>query len=94
MNVIDISQSPELRRLVDELRASGRSAVLRHGGEAVAVITPMESAAAYPWREPTEEDYAAFRSAAGSWRGHIDAERFLEENDERRRLSNRPPVDL
>jgi antitoxin (DNA-binding transcriptional repressor) of toxin-antitoxin stability system len=93
-NVIDISQRPELRRLVDEVRESGRSVLLRQGNEAVAVITPVEPAETYPWRRPTEDDYAAFRSAAGSWEGHIDVEQFLRDNYESRRLSTRPPVDL
>lgn len=93
-HAIDISQNSELRRLVDELRASGRSVILRQGSEPVAVLTALDPAGTYPWREPTEENYAAFRSAAGSWHGHIDAERFLKENYEQRRISSRPPTNL
>lgn len=93
-DVIDISQSPELQKLVDELRETGRSVLLRQGTESVAVITPLEPTDAYPWQQRTEEDYAAFRSAAGSWKGHIDVEQFLRDNEESRRLSTRPPVDL
>jgi hypothetical protein len=93
-DAIDISESPELRRLVDGLRASRRSIVLRQGNEDLAVITPVESPEPYPWRQPTEEDYEAFRSAAGSWQGHLDVEQFIKDNYESRRLSSRPPVDL
>lgn len=93
-DAIDISENPALLRLVDGLRASHGSVVLRRGGEDVALITPLESSQGYPWRQPTEDDYAAFRTAAGSWRGHLDAERFIRDNHESRQISTRPAVDL
>ena len=90
---IDISNSSELTRLVDEMHESGVPRVLTRGDEEVAVLSPVVPVQDYPWREVTEEDYEAFRSAAGSWTGHLDAERFIKENYERRRISSRPPVD-
>lgn len=91
--VIDIGDYPELVRLVDELRGSDAPYVLRQGDEDVALLTPVSPVRRFPWRKPTEDDYAAFRSAAGSWRDHFDAEEFIRENYERRRLPARPPVD-
>lgn len=93
-DAIDISENPELLRLVDRLRGSRGSVVLRRGDEVVALVTPPEPSQGIPWRQPTEEDYAAFRSAAGSWRGHIDAEQFIRDNHKSRQISTRPPVDL
>jgi hypothetical protein len=57
LDAIDISESPELVRLVDELRAPGASRVLQRNGEDVAVLTPIEPVAEFPWRQPTAEDY-------------------------------------
>lgn len=94
LEIVDISDESELLRLVEDVRASGAPRLLRRGGEDVALLLPMESVAVYPWREPTEEDYEAFRSSAGSWKGHIDVEQFLRDNYESRRRSSRPAVDL
>jgi len=91
---IDISESPELLRLVDEVRSTGVPRVLKRGDEDLAVLTPVKPKSSFQWRELTEEDFQAFRSAAGSWRGHIDVEEFIKDNYERRRLSSRPSVDL
>jgi hypothetical protein len=78
---IDIDDVPDLRRLVQELRESGESGVLREGGEPVALLVPLaeeEAAVEYPWRPKTPEDYEALRSAAGGWKG-FDGEQFLRE---------------
>lgn len=42
--LIDISDTPELSRLVDELRASGHEAVLRRGEQNIALVTPLPDA--------------------------------------------------
>ena len=39
---------------------------------------------------PSEEDYAAFRRAAGSWKGTIDAEELIRNIRESRQVSTRP----
>lgn len=93
-DAIDISENPELLRLVDRLRGSRGSVVLRRGEEDVALVTPAKPSQGIRWRQPTEEDYAAFRSAAGSWQGHLDAEQFIKDNRARRQIATRPPVDL
>ena len=38
---IDITQLPDVLRIAEEVRSSGRSRVLRRGGEDVAVIAPV-----------------------------------------------------
>jgi predicted DNA-binding antitoxin AbrB/MazE fold protein len=54
----------------------------------VEVILPVEEAA----REVADDD-AAFLSSAGGW-SDLDAEKFIRETYERRRLGSRPPVQL
>jgi hypothetical protein len=39
---------------------------------------------------PEERDLDAFRRAAGSWKGTIDVDEFLQNNAESRRCSTRP----
>lgn len=39
---------------------------------------------------PETRDFAAFDRAAGSWKGTIDADAFLKDNAESRKLSTRP----
>lgn len=78
LDAIDISEMPELLALVEQLRAAGAPRVLKRGDEEIAVLTPIESPAEFPWRSPTAEDYEAFRAAAGGWKD-FDAEGFLRE---------------
>ena len=40
---IDISNNPELLRLVEAMEASGKPCVLRHDGKDVAVMLPIEA---------------------------------------------------
>ena len=94
MKVVDVDGSPELRRLIAEVRESGEPRVLRHGGEEVAVLSPTPRARPHGRRRrPTSEDREAFLSSAGSWKGLIDADQFMADVRESRR-SSRPRVDL
>lgn len=91
---IDIRDAPELRRLAEEVHRSGESRVLRREGEDLAMIVPLPR----PRRERhsrtlSDEDYQAFRSAAGGWKD-IDTDRLIENIYESRRISIRPPVEL
>ena len=44
-------------------------------------------------RAKTKEDYDAFLSSLGGWKD-VDVDAFLRDNDESRRISTRPPVEL
>lgn len=44
-------------------------------------------------REKTEEDYESFLATAGSW-SDVDVDTFLKDNEESRRLSTRPHIEL
>ncbi len=86
---LDISDAPELLRLVEEVRETNEPRILRRGNEELAVITALP-----PHQGKTEADYEAFRSAAGGWKGLVDTDKLIEDIYESRRISSRPPVDL
>jgi hypothetical protein len=43
---IDISEMPDLLRIVEEIRSTGQPRLLRRDGEYVALVTPVERASA------------------------------------------------
>ena len=91
LHPIDISNTPDLIRLVEEVAESGKPRILRRADEDVAVLLPVKKAAAP--RKKSKADYNAFLASAGSW-ADVDIDTFLSENAKSRRLSSRPPVDL
>ncbi len=91
---IDVSGTPELLRLAQEVRDSGEPRLLRRAGEDLAILTPLRPKANRPRkRARTQADYEAFLASAGSWKD-VDTERFKRDNEESRRISSRPPVEL
>jgi len=91
---IDISDLPELLRIVEEVRASEEPYVLQRENEDVAVLMPVAPAGKRRRkRERTQADYEAFLSAAGSWKD-VDVDAFIADIYESRRRSSRPPVKL
>jgi len=93
---IDISNNPELLRLVETMRERNTSAVLTNGAEDLAVVTPVgeDKPKKRSKRVKTRADHDAFVQAAGSWKGLIDAEEFKTYIRERRTTANRPSVKL
>jgi hypothetical protein len=92
---IDVTNAPDLLRLAEEVRHSGKPRLLRRGGEDLAVLLPVDPASKRPTRRAktyTKADDDAFLAAAGAWTD-FDLEGFLTSNEESRRLS-RPPVEL
>ena len=91
---IDISDNPELLRLVEEMNAAEEPLLLRRGDTELALLTPVKRPRARRRkREHTAADRAAFRAAAGSWRD-VDVEQFLADNYASRSIPSRPPVKL
>lgn len=79
----DIKHEPALMRLVEEVRASGESRLLRIDDRTVAVLQPVSSPddtqTHEPRRQITETDREAFNSAAGSWRGIVGGEQLKKD---------------
>jgi hypothetical protein len=91
----DISKTPDLLRLVEEVAESGKPRILRRADEDVAVLLPVkkETSRPTPFRKKTKADYEAFLASAGGW-ADVDIDTFLKENAKSRRLSTRPPAKL
>lgn len=92
---IDISNVPELMRIVEEMLASRQPRILSRDDEDVAVLMPVASPPEPTvQQEKTGADYEAFLSAAGSWNGLIDPDKLIADIYESRKLSKKPPVEL
>jgi|SRR5579884_391917 len=70
VKAVEIEDNAELRRLAEEVRATGEPRMLRVAGRDIALIVPVASAE----KTLSEEDIAAFESAAGGWKGIVDGE--------------------
>jgi hypothetical protein len=105
---IDIDDVPELRQIAEKVRATARPILLRRGGHALVVISPVAppseekaherigSAKPDQRRRPrriTDEDLAAFRTAAGAW-ADVDTDKLIEDIYAARIADDRPPVEL
>ena len=92
---IDVSNSPELLKLAEEVRDSGEPCLLRKGRRQVAVLLPAPGGTRVRrGRQRTEADHQAFLASMGSWADLIDVDRFLADIRASRDMPPRPPVDL
>jgi len=91
---LDITNIPELVRIVEEVEATKTPRELKRENKTVAVIMPAKKAPLRKKREKTKADYEAFLSAAGGWKD-VDTETLLKHiYEDRRRTNSRPPVKL
>jgi hypothetical protein len=96
-DTFDVTRIPELARLARGVHTSKRPVRLTDAEGTVAVLMPYPPAARSkrPRRRiPTDEDLRAFRAAAGSWKGNVDAGRLVEGLAESRRIPPRPLTEL
>ena len=94
VQVVDVSDAPELLRLAEEVHRTHEPRVLHRDGEALALLVPVgPTGARRPRKRRTSADEEAFRSAAGSWQD-VDADRLIADIYDSRRRSARPPVEL
>jgi hypothetical protein len=93
---IDIGDTSELLQLAEEVHRSHRPRLLRRNGEDLALVVPLPQPVEGHQRPRaiTAEEYEAFRSAGGSWKGLVDTDKLIEDIYESRRISTRPPVEL
>jgi hypothetical protein len=86
---IDMSDSSELLELAKEVRRSRTPRLLRHGGEALAMVVPLADLGELQLKKPSAADVAAFRAAAGSW-SDIDTDVLIQNLYRGRREGTRP----
>ena len=87
---VDVTNTPDLLRLAEEVRRSGQPRLLRRDDEDLAVLSPAPTSAkrrAHKAKTYTKADDEAFLSSAGGWNGNVDVDKFLRDNDESRQLS-------
>lgn len=96
LKTIDIGSIPELLRIVEEVRETNESRLLRRGGEDLAILKPAPRSTKRPTRRraKTKADHEAFLASAGSWKGIVDVDQLIDDIYESRRRSSRPPVEL
>lgn len=92
---IDISNNPDLVRLVEEMKSTKKPRILKRDSEPVAMLMPVEPAAKQKEkRARSQTHYKAFLAAAGSLKGFIDAERLKKDIYESRKLLTRPAIEV
>jgi hypothetical protein len=90
MKSIDISETPELLQLAEEVHRTHEPRLLRREGEDLAMVVPLPNTATRHTK-PTAVDYDAFQNAAGRW-ADIDIE-ALKEYLYRAREEGTRPID-
>ena len=90
---IEITTMPDLLALAEEVQKSKRPRLLRHANETIAVLMPAAPLLNRTRRSPTPADIDAAWAAFGMWNDE-DTEMFLRHNEESRRRSMHPPVEL
>jgi hypothetical protein len=73
------------------VRASERPLILEEAGDTVAVRSPVGRPESR--RRRTEADRRAFLSAAGARKGDVEADWYLRDDSESRRISSGPAPD-
>lgn len=76
LKAIDITDIPDLLRIAEEVRDSNEARILKRDDEDIAVLKPV---ARKGRARSSKADYEAFVSAAGSWKGLVDADAVKEE---------------
>ena len=93
IETVDISDVPELVRLVEDVYATRRPFMLRHRGKTLAMLVPAPKTSTRRDTPKTMTDDEAFWSSFGGWQGNVDTDKLLE-NAMASRGSRRPPVEL
>jgi hypothetical protein len=94
LKAIDVSSEPVLLRLAEEVRDAGEPRVLRRNQEDLAILAPVLPAREpRARRSPSQADFTAFLSSAGSW-SDVDTDSLVDGIYTNRSRSARPPVEL
>lgn len=93
LETIEISDIPELLRIVEEVRKNKTPRVLSRRKKPVAVLQPLIGKRKRAQSPKSRKDYEAFLASAGSWK-EVDTDKLIKDIYESRRISSRPPVKL
>jgi hypothetical protein len=93
--VIDVDESPDLIRLVDDIESCNGTTVLRRNGKERAVVTPMATPARRRQRRINPDKLReALQATAGGWQGLVDTDKLIEDIYAARDLPERQLPDL
>ena len=93
--VIDVDESLDFIRLVDQVSESEEATLLRRNGRAVAVITPLKPRSRGRRRRmDPDEAVRILQETAGGWKGLVDTDKLIEDIYADRELSNRELPEL
>lgn len=91
---VDISKTPDLLEVVEEVHRTNKPCLLRRADEELAIISPVKKGAKRsPFKRKSPADMEAFLSSAGGWKD-VDTDRLKADIYESRRLSTKPRPDL
>jgi hypothetical protein len=94
LKAVDISNVPELLRIVEEVRATNEPRILRRASEDLAILTPAKPGRRWRiGRGKTQTDCEAFRSAVGGWKD-VETDKLIADIYADRALSDRPLAEL
>ena len=88
---IDISNMPDLMRLVEEVEVTKQPRKLMRDKETIALLVPVAKAEK---KSTSQKRYKAFLAAAGSLKGLLDADELKEHIAESRKIASRPVIRL
>src|SRR6266516_3839095 len=88
---LDVTNSPAVRHIAEEVYRTNRCVVLSRAGEPIAEVRPLRRHREQ--RRPAPQNIAAFIATAGAWKGLVDAEE-LKQHIKEARSDHRPPVEL
>lgn len=93
--VIDVDESPDLIRLVDQISETTNGIVLHRKGRAVAEITPLPARPRGRRRKMDPVETARIlHETAGSWKGLVDPDELIADIYAARDLESRELPDL
>lgn len=94
VNISELREVPAWRHLVEEVRVTKKPAIIRADGEDIAEVRPLErTAGRRRVHRPSPAEDAVFWSAAGFWKGLVDADQ-LKSDLKAARGSDRSPVTI
>ncbi len=92
LKAIEISNMPEVLRIVNEVRKSRTPRLLSRRRKPLAILRPFIGKRKRA-KSKTKKDFEAFLASAGSWKD-VDTDKLIKDIYESRKISSRLPVQL
>jgi hypothetical protein len=90
---IEISEMPDVLRLVERVQKGRTARVLSRKDKPVAILRPIGGERKRTKKAISKKNYDAFLDSAGSWKD-VDTDTLVKDIYNSRKISSRPPVEL